>query len=262
MPSPAIMIGALVCCCLVVLAVVLGVYFGNVASPAPAPGPASGPSPSAVQTILTGSQTLQDAEYVATAVKPVTFTPPAGPVNYTMAFWAKIDNHAGGWREIWRRGGNGPNPPPGPGWARVPAFYISGNDDANGPGHVHYVHGSTTNWNTLTYSSNFKATPGTWFHFAATVDSTTKKITAYVNGVLEPSKSAAEEITTGTFEWVNQDFFNLNPNDGVHIKKWYFIPSVLSASDIAKLAADAGSPSGTSTYVPEPYDDSSDAAVY
>jgi hypothetical protein len=127
---------------------------------------------------------------------------------------------------------------------------------------VHYIHGSTDNWNTHTYSNNFKATPGTWFHFAATVDSTTKKITAYVNGVLEPSKAGIPENTTGTFEWVNQTWFNIQDNRGVKIKNWYFIPRVLAAADIAKLAVSPSPSSGTtSTYMPEPigYDKSESA---
>ena len=262
MPSPAIIIGALVCCCFVILAIVLGVYFSGVSCPDFGSECTSSPSPAAgtpgtltpLQIILQGSQTLQGAEYNITAMKPVTFTAPAEPVNYTMAFWLKVDNHSPNWREIWRRQGvSTPDQPPVNGWNRVPAFYLSGNDDPNGAGHVHYIHGSTDNWNTHTYSNNFKATPGTWFHFVATVDSTTKRITAYVNGVLEPSKAGIPENTTGTFKWVTQDLFNLNDHRGVHIAKWYFIPRVLSATDIATLAADSPAASGSSTYMPEPF---------
>jgi len=250
-----------VCC--IVLAV--GIYFATKKEDSGSSTGSGSPGPAAIdplQAILQGSQTLQGAEYDITAVKPVTFTTPTGPVNYTMAFWVKIDNQAGGWREIWRREGNGPNPPPVNGWARVPAFFISGNNEGNGPGRVHYVHGSTTDWNTHTFSSNFKATPGTWFHFAATVDSTTKKITAYVNGVLEPSLTPGNDTTTGTFEWVNQTWFNIQDNRGVKIKNWYFIPRVLAAADIAKLAVSPSPSSGTtSTYMPEPigYDKSESA---
>ena len=198
-----------------------------------------------LQTILQGSQTLQGTEYVATAVKPVTFTAPAEPVAYTMAFSVKIDSQAGGWREIWRR-----QSPPSPGvnTSRVPAFFIAGSDA--GAGRVHYVHGSTTDWNTHTFSSNFKATPGTWFHFAATVDQATNKITAYVNGVLEPNENPANATTTGTFKWGPPEFFNINANGGVYIKNWYFIPRVLSAADIATLAS-SSSGSGTSGYAIE-----------
>jgi hypothetical protein len=250
MVSPVIIaVVALVCC----ICLAVGIYFATKKEDSPASG--SSGTPAAVidplQTILQGSQTLQGAEYVATAVKPVTFTPPAEPVAYTMAFSVKIDSQAGGWREIWRRQSQ---LSPGVNTSRVPAFFISGNDEGNGPGRVHYVHGSTTDWNTHTFSSNFKATPGTWFHFAATVDQATNKITAYVNGVLEPSLTPANATTTGTFKWGPTEFFNIPVNGGVYIKNWYFIPRVLSAADIAKLAAAPSPSSGTtSTYVPEPF---------
>jgi len=175
-------------------------------------------------------QILQDTEYIATSPKAVNFTAPSEPVAYTMSFSVKIDSQAGGWREIWRRGASGEG-----NLSRVPAFFIAGSDA--GAGRVHYVHGSTTDWNTHTFSSNFRATPGVWFHFAATVDQATNKITAYVNGVLEPNENPANATTTGTFKWGNtQDFFNIAQNGGVHIMNWVFTPRVLSATDIAGLA--------------------------
>ena len=279
MPSPGMVIGIVVFCCLVILATVLGVYFTNVScpsfgsacspGPAPAPGPAPGPAATDPrQAVWASGQSIQSAPLeiststIPFATAPTGITSNAAP-SYTMSMDINIAQTGPSWRNVFNNGSHDCcdiN-------ARHPAMFITGSDTAP-PNRIHIVQNAVEDVN-KNIVSNFAATLGTWFNVTWVVNNGT--LSTYFNGV-------ADATATGTFNWGAKNMQwrwneyiqeyttrTQNTQGSVQVANVYFWPSALTAAQIANLKLPSAPTPGVSTtsyYMPEPYDDAKEVSGY
>lgn len=235
-------------------------------SPAPSPGsetpatttgtPAPAPAPSALQTLLSSGTALKVAETDLGTAKITPDNQPSVTLTSTPSFsvsgWinAPTTMPTNDWLSVF--GGNGFYMTYGSIPRTLAVQQPNGPKAASGPQPSNWIYAGTTPL-------------GTYHHVVVVVNGATAN--TYVDGQLNQSNWYAYDNPIKTTNWIvdslNGMYFNPynKPMSGIKVKKFYWFNNILSASDVTTLYADTSSGT-TSTYMPEPYDDSKDAADY
>ena len=251
--------------CLCCICVAVGIYFAtNDSSPAPAPvatttgTPATtspAPAPSALQTLLSSATALKVAETDLGTAKINPDNQPSFTLTSTPSFsvsgWinAPTTIPTNNWLTVF--GGNGFYMSYGSTPMTLACQQSNGPKVASGP--------QPSNW------INAETTPlGTYHHVVVVVNGATAN--TYVDGQLKQSNWYAYDNPIKTTNWIDSPIamsFNQynKPMSGIKVKKFYWFNTPLAAADVATLYADTSSGT-TSTYMPEPFDDSKDVADY
>jgi len=273
MPLNPLVLGVgVLCFCICIITIIYFATQGGGGSPSPdagSPGPVPAPV-SARQALLNSGTAVQ-----VSAVDPSTLSgnwgasivPPAvSGTSKTYSFTMDIQVSSawptvgGDWYKIFSNGGNSP------------AFGIN---NGGGPGQSWWEsNGVTILQSTAAGNQNFQVysgsilVPGQWVTITFVCDGT--NVNLYVNGILNSTITGKSDRTnTSGINWISSPAWKWEgltgggptPTGKCQIKNFYWWSNkVLTAAEISTLTASA-SP-GTSTYLPEPYDDSSDTAFY
>jgi hypothetical protein len=119
----------------------------------------------------------------------------SGQVQYSVAFWVRIDDKSGNWRTILFHGKDDNHGGTASSDDRTPGIWIQPNSTA-----LHFSHKSTTQNNPWT---NINFNPGTsiWYHFVAVVNNNSTDF--YVNG--NKIQTSTLSGTNNVYVWGNQD---------------------------------------------------------
>jgi len=247
----------------------VGLYLASQSS-SPAPAPDSpAPAPAATDpraSVWASGQSIQSAPLDTQTTAPFA-TPPtgySGTPTYSMSLDINIAQTATGWRNIFSH-----SPATNDGIvanARKPSLWVTGGPgQGNPPNRMHIIHQTGTNDNTNIVTT-FAATPGTYFNLTWVVSGGVLK--AYINGVLDTSGTIS-----GAFTWPSPDqpWTWMNPTGAtgklgsITVANVYWWNSALTDAQVAQLKIPTSPTPGvatTSYYMPEPFDDSKDAADY
>lgn len=255
------------CICLAV-----GIYFATKGGSEDSSTDAGSPAPAPVATdprasVWASGQSIQSAPF-DTQVAPTTFTKPptgySGTPTYTMSLDINIAQTAPNWRNIFSHA------PADSDWnnplQRRPSLYVTGSGAAGPPANrMHIIH-ATAGADNTNIITTFAATPGTYFNLTWVVSGGVLK--TYINGVLDTTGTVS-----GAFTWPSPDQpwtwmhtgAAANKTGAITVANVYWWNSALTEAQIAQLKIPATPTTGvatTSYYMPEPFDDSKDAADY